>query len=228
MAQIVQLAAEPRAPQKKTGARALRSAGKVPAILYGHGAEPQPLAVGAVELGRLLENIHPESTIVEVSLGAKTVRALIREIQRHPLRPGIVHIDLQEIHAGEKIRIEVPVHLVGIPDGVRNQGGTLDQVLRTIEIEVDPTQIPERVELDVTALVIGRSLHVSDLSIPGVRIMADPSLSVCTVAAPRVEEVVAPVAAEGVVVAPEGEAVAEPEVIKKGKVEESEEEAAEE
>jgi large subunit ribosomal protein L25 len=228
MAQVVQLAAEPREPHKKTGARALRSAGKVPGILYGHGAEPQPLAVGAAELGHLLERIHPESTIVEVALGRKTVRALIREIQRHPLRPGIVHIDFQEIHAGEKIRIEIPVHLVGIPEGVRNQGGTLDQVLRTVQIEVDPTQIPERVELDVTALVIGKSLHVSDLSIPNVEVLTDPDLTVCTVAAPRVEEVVAPVAAEGAVVAPEAEVVAEPEVIKKGKAEEAEEEAAEE
>jgi len=228
MAQVVQLAAQPREPRKKTGARALRSAGKVPAILYGHGAEPRPLAVEAVELGHLLERIHPESTIVEVARGDTTVRALIREIQRHPLKPGIVHIDFQEIHAGEKIRIEIPVHLTGIPEGVRNQGGTLDQVLRTIQIEVDPTQIPENVELDVTALVIGKSLHISDLNIPGVEILADPTLTVCTVVAPRVEEVVAPAPVEGAVVAPEAEAVAEPEVIKKGKVEEPEEEAAEE
>ena len=228
MAQIVQLAAEPREAHKKTGARALRRAGRVPAILYGHGAEPRPLAVEAVELGHLLERIHPESTIVEVALGDTTVRALIREIQRHPLKPGIVHIDFQEIHAGEKIRIEIPVHLTGIPEGVRNQGGTLDQVLRTIQIEVDPTQIPENVELDVTALVIGKSLHISDLNIPGVEILADPTLTVCTVVAPRVEEVVAPAPVEGAVVAPEAEAVAEPEVIKKGKVEEPEEEAAEE
>ena len=229
MAQIVQLAAEPREPRKKTGARALRSAGKVPAILYGHGAEPRALAVEAVELGHLLERIHPESTIVEVAVGDTTVRVLIREIQRHPLKPGIVHIDFQEIHAGETIRIEIPVHLTGIPEGVRNQGGTLDQVLRTIQIEVDPTQIPETVELDVRPLVIGKSLHVSDLNIPGVEILADPTLTVCTVVAPRVEEVVAPAPVEGAVVAPEAEAaVAEPEVIKKGKVEEPEEEAAEE
>jgi large subunit ribosomal protein L25 len=195
----------------------------VPAILYGHGAEPQPIAVGGTELLRLLEKIHPESTIVELSVDGKPVRALFREIQRHPLKPGIVHVDFQEIHAGETIRIEVPVHLVGTAEGVRNQGGILDQVLRSVEIEVDPTNIPERVELDVTALTIGRSLHVSDLHIPNVEILTDAELTICTVSAPRVEEAAVP-AAEGAVA--EAAAVAEPEVIKKGKAEE--EEAAEE
>jgi large subunit ribosomal protein L25 len=217
MAQTVQLTAEPRAPRKKQGARALRTQGKVPAILYGHGARPRALAVGAKELGLLLERIHPESTIVEVSVGGETVKALIREIQRHPLKPGVLHVDFQEIHAGEKIRLDLPVTLVGVAEGVRNQGGILDQVLRTIEVEVDPTQIPDRVELDVTALTIGKSLHVSDLTVTGATVLTDPALTICTVSAPRVEEAPVAAAVEGAV--PE-EAVAEPEVIKKGKAEE--------
>jgi len=215
------LTAEARTPGRKKAATALRRDGKVPAVIYGHGREPQPLAIGATELSRLLEKIAPESTIVDVTIGGQVTKALIREIQRHPIRPGIVHVDFQEIHAGEKLRLEVPVHLVGTAEGVRNQGGVLDQVLRVVEIEVLPSDIPERVELDVSALVIGRSVHVSDLNIPNAVILTDKDLTVATVVAPRAEEEVAPVAA-AVVEGAEVAAVAEPEVIKKGKTDEEE------
>jgi large subunit ribosomal protein L25 len=223
MAQVVQLVAEPRTARKKKLARALRKTGKVPAILYGHGRAPRTLAVGGAELTLLLGRVSPESTIIELAVDGQVVRALIREIQRHPLRPGIVHVVFQEILAGEKVRIEIPVHLVGTPEGVHNQGGVLDQVLRTVEIEVLPADIPERVELDVSALVIGKSLHVSDLSILRARILSDPTATVATVVPPRVEEapvVAAPV--EGAVAEAPVEAVAEPEVIKRGKTEEEE------
>jgi len=228
MAQIVQLKAASRSTEGTGAARAARRNGRVPAIMYGRGRDPVSLSVNGVELGRLLEKIHPESTIVELDLDGATVPSLIREIQRHPVRPGIVHVDFYAIRAGEKIRVEVPIHCIGIPDGVRNQGGTLDQVIRNVAIEVLPSDIPDRVELDVTALTIGKSLHVSDLKVPNVHILMDPALTVCTVVAPRVEEVVAPVAGavvEGAAV--EGEAaaapvegaaeVAEPELIRKRK-----------
>lgn len=228
MAHSAQLSAETRAPGRKAAVKAVRNAGKVPAVIYGRGRDASPLALDAAELTRLLEKIEPESTIVELALGkGAPVKALIREIQRHPLKDTVLHVDFLEIHADQAITLEVPIHLTGIPDGVRNQGGTLDQVLRAIEIEVLPADIPERIELDTTALTIGRSLHVSDLSIPKAKILTDLGLTVCTVSAPRVEEAPVAAAAEGVAV--EGEAVegavAEPEVIKKGKVEE---EAAEE
>jgi large subunit ribosomal protein L25 len=229
MAQTAKLAAEPRTAARKAGARALRSNGRVPAVLYGHGRAPAAVSVSGVELSRLLERIAPESTIVELSLGGQAIKTLIREVQRHPLRPGILHVDFQEIHAGEKIRLEIPIHLVGTAEGVRNQGGVLDQVLRAVEVEVDPTQIPERVELDVSALLIGKSLHVSDLAIPNAKVLVDPALTVATVVPPRVEEApVVAAAAEGVV-AEAAEAAptepAEPELIRKRK---PEEEAAEE
>ena len=234
MAQIVQLKVESRSTQGTGAARAMRRDGQVPAVIYGRGRAPVPLAVNGVELGRLLEKIHPESTIVELSLDGATVRTLIREVQRHPVRPGIVHVDFYEIRAGEKIRLEVPIHCVGIPDGVRNQGGTLDQVIRNVAIEVLPADIPERVELDVTALTIGKSLHISDLKIVAGEILMDPALTVCTVVAPRVEEVAAAVAAPAEGVAVEGEvaaapvegaaAVAEPELIRKRKPTDEEDE----
>jgi large subunit ribosomal protein L25 len=218
MAQNVQIAAEPRTGTRKSAANALRRAGKVPAVLYAHGRETRSIAIGGTEFGYLLDKINPQSTIVELTIGGQPVKALIREIQRHPIKPGFLHVDFQEVLAGEKLRLEVPVTLVGTAEGVRNQGGILDQVLRTVEIEVLPTDIPEKVELDVTALVIGRSLHVSDLSIPNATILTDAELTIAVVVAPRVEEVAAPVAAVEGAAAPE--APAEPEVIKKGKVEE--------
>ena len=229
MAQTVQLNAESRSTRGKGAARAMRRDGKVPAVIYGRGREPSPLAVNGVELGRLLEKIVPASTIVELMVDGAAVKTLIREVQRHPVRPGIVHVDFYEIRAGEKIRLEVPIYCVGIPEGVRNQGGTLDQVIRTVQIEVLPADIPERVELDVTALTIGKSLHVSDLVVANAEILMDPALTVATVVAPRVEEVVAAVAAPAEGVPVEGEAAAaataapaEPELIRKRKAEEEE------
>jgi large subunit ribosomal protein L25 len=236
MAKIAQLSAEPRTVHGTGEMRRMRRAGRTPAVIYGHGREPAALSVSSFDLGRLLESIAPASTIVDLTVGDATYKTLIREVQRHPLRPGVTHVDFYEVKAGEKITLEVPVHLVGIPDGVRNQGGTLDQVLRTIEIEVLPGDIPERVELDVTVLTIGKSLPVSALAIPNAKILTDAGLTICTVVAPRVEEVVAPVAAavvEGAVVegaegaapaAPEGTAPAEPELIRKRKPSEDEEE----
>jgi large subunit ribosomal protein L25 len=238
MAQTAQLTAEPRTVHGTGEMRRLRRAGRTPAVIYGHGREPAALSVSSFELGRLLESIAPASTIVDLAVGGAVYKTLIREVQRHPLRPGVVHVDFYEVKAGEKITLEVPVHLVGIPDGVRNQGGTLDQVLRTVEIEVLPTDIPERVELDVTALTIGKALPVSALVIPNAKILTDAGLTVCTVVAPRVEEVAAPAAAaavegavvegaEGVVAAaaaPTGVEPAEPELIRKRKPAEEEEE----
>jgi len=210
MAQIVQLSAEKRSHSGTGASRAMRRGGSVPAVIYGRGREPTPLAVDGTALGRLLERIRPETTIVELTVDGATVRTLIREVQRHPVRPGIVHVDFYEIHAGERIRVEVPIHCIGIPDGVRNQGGTLDQVIRNVAISVLPADIPERVELDVTALTIGKSLHVADLTVPNAEILMDGALTVVTVVAPRTEEVAAPAAAAAEGVAVVGAAAAAP------------------
>jgi large subunit ribosomal protein L25 len=164
--------------------------------------------VDALSLEKALSGIEPASTLIELTVDGKMSRTLIREIQRHPIRPDIIHVDFYEIHAHEKITLEVPVHLVGTPDGVRNAGGVLDQVLREVKIEVLPEHIPDRVELDVTNLKIGDSLHVRDLSIPNAVILNGPDLTIATVVPPRAEEVAAP--------APEAAVeVAEPELIRK-------------
>ena len=221
MAQEANLQASTRRITGKGAARTLRREGKVPGVIYGHDRAPEALTVDTSALNKMLVNISAGTTILDVAIDDRApVKALIREIQRDALRPGqILHLDLYEVRADEKITLEVPVHLVGIPDGVRNFGGVLDHSLREVEIEVLPADIPEHVELDVTALVIGKSLHVSDVKIPNVTILTDAELTVATVSAPRAEEVATPVAAaEGA----EAAAVAEPEVIKKGKTEEEE------
>jgi large subunit ribosomal protein L25 len=164
--------------------------------------------VDALSLEKALTGVEPASTLIELTIEGKKSRTLIREIQRHPVRPDIIHVDFYEIHAHEKITLEVPVHLVGTPDGVRNAGGVLDQVLREVKIEVLPEHIPDRVALDVTNLKIGDSLHVRDLSIPNAVILNGPDLTIATVVPPRAEEVAAPT--------PEAATeVAEPELIRK-------------
>ena len=214
MAQIISLAAATRDQTGKGAARQARFQKKIPAVIYGHGRDSQPLAVDALALEQALTGIDPESTIIELAIDGKKVKTLIREIQRHPVRPDIIHVDFYEIHAAEKVTLKVPVHLVGSADGVRNAGGVLDQVTREVEIEVLPENIPDRVELDVTALKIGDSLHVTDLHIPNATILTQDDLTIATVVPPRAEEV-APV-----VEAPT-EAV-EPELIRKERAEEGE------
>jgi len=219
MAQFVSITATPRAAAGKGAARQTRFAGKVPAVIYGHGRPTQPLTLDAKALEMALAGIEPASTLFEVTVDGKKTRALIREIQRHPVRPDVIHVDFYEIHADEKVKLKVPVHLVGTPDGVRNGGGVLDQVMREVEIEVLPEHIPERVELDVSALLIGHSVHVSNLSIPNATILVAGELPLATVGPPRAEEELAP--------APEAAAeVAEPELIRKPR-EDEEGEAAE-
>jgi large subunit ribosomal protein L25 len=218
MAQIVSLAANPRTTTGKGAARQARFRGKVPAVIYGHGRDTQPLEVEAKALEKALTGVEPASTIIELSVDGKKTKTLIREIQRHPIRPDIIHVDFYEIHAQERVKLKVPVHLVGNPDGVRNAGGVLDQVTREVEIEVLPENIPDRVELDVTALKIGDSLHVRELNIPNATILTLAELTIATVVPPRAEEVVAPT--------PEtATEVAEPELIRK--VREGEEEEGE-
>jgi large subunit ribosomal protein L25 len=162
----------------------------------------------------MLVGVSAGTTVFDVVVdGRPAVKALIREIQRDSVRPAeILHLDFYEVRADEKVTLSVPIHLTGIPDGVRNFGGVLDHVLRELEIEVLPVDIPERVELDVTALTIGHSLFVRDLKVEKAEILNDPDTPVCTVVAPRAEEAPAPVE--------EVAAPTEPELIRKPKAEE--------
>ncbi len=212
MAQQANLQASTRTQTGKGAARTLRRQGKVPGVIYGHGRTPEAVVMDTLALNKMLVGISAATTVLDVEVdGRPPVKALIREIQRDSLRPAeILHLDLYEIQAHEQVTLEVPVHLVGIPDGVRNFGGVLDHSLRELEIEVLPADIPEHIELDVTALTIGHSLFVRDITLQKGRILNDPDTPVCTVVAPRTEEAPAPV---------EEAVVAEPELIRKPKAE---------
>jgi large subunit ribosomal protein L25 len=216
---IVSFNATARDQAGKGAARTLRSKGFIPAVIYGHGRDPQSLSLNARDLDKLLGHIQAESTVIEVSVGGTTSKTLIREIQRHPIKRQILHVDFQALVAGEKVTVSIPIVLEGIPEGVRLGGGVLDQTLRELEIEVDPSSIPDHIEFDVTNMVIGDSVHVSDLKMPeGVEVLDDPETSVAVLAAPRavIEETAAAEPVEG------AEGVAEPEVIGKGPGDEEE------
>lgn len=223
MAETITIQAERREHTGKGAARKLRQAGQVPAVIYGSGRAAEALSVPRIDLDKYAGALRG-STLVELALGGQMVSAVVREIQRHPIRKTITHVDFYEIHAGEKISLDVPVALVGSPDGVRNQGGVLEQFIRELEIEVLPKDIPERIEVDVTALRVHGSIHVRDLDVPNAEILTDPNRTVCTVVPPRVEE-------EPTAAAAEEEEGVEPELIRKRPEEEegeSEEEATEE
>jgi len=187
MAQTVALGAQRRTDKGKGAARQLRLAGRIPAVIYGHGREPESLTLGEAELERALVGLEVGSALFDLDVEGAPVKALVREIQRHPFRAKILHVDFLEIHAGEKITLQLAIHLVGSPDGVRNGGGVLDQVLREVTIRVLPKDIPNRLDVEVTALRVGQSLHVSDLSIPDAEILTDPGKTICSVVAPKVE-----------------------------------------
>jgi len=214
------LDARARTDRGKGVARKLRQSGQIPAIIYGHSREPQSLAIDTRELERLLERVAAASTVIELAIEGRTARTLIREIQRHPVKRSIIHVDFQELVAGEKVTVSIPLVFTGSAEGVRG-GGILDQVMHELEIRVDPANIPNHVDVDVGPLQIGHSIHVRDLNIPaGVEVLDEEDATVCTVSAPRASET----PAAGVAVVPE--AAVEPELIRKPK--EGEEEGSEE
>jgi large subunit ribosomal protein L25 len=208
-----QLSASPRDTVGKGAARSLRSAGKIPAVIYGHAREPLSLAIPAREFEKLMDRVSAGSTVIELDLGGSVARTLIREIQRHPFKKQVLHVDFQELVAGEKVTVNVPIVLVGTPEGVRVSGGILSQVMSELTIRCDPVNIPRRIEADVTHVAIGHSVHVSDLKVPeGVEILDEMDTTIAVVSAPKVaEEAPAAETAEG---------EAEPEVIRKAKGEE--------
>jgi large subunit ribosomal protein L25 len=213
------LSASPRSGTGKGVARTLRQSGQIPGVIYGHAREAQALVLNAREFDRLLEHVTA-STVIELSVDGRTSRTLIREIQRHPFKREVLHVDFQELVAGEKVTVEVPIVYVGTAQGVRD-GGILDQIKHALTVEADPTVLPEHFEVDVSSLTIGHALYVRDVRLPeGVAIQDDPDSPVALVAAPRAETPVEPMPAiEGA--APE--AAAEPELIRKPKGDEEEE-----
>jgi large subunit ribosomal protein L25 len=218
----IEITVEKRQSRGKNEARRTRMAGKIPAVVYGAGKDTVPITVNVRSLADAFRGGAGENAIFLLKLGdtGETRHAMIREFQRDPVSRRPVHLDFVRVLMDTKIRVRVPVEVVGIARGVKTDAGILDFVTREIEIECLPGNIPEHLPLDVTELGIGDALRISDLKAPeGVEVVDDPEKVILHVAHPAAEEVVAPVEAEVV----EGEP-AEPEVLRKGKAVTEEEE----
>jgi large subunit ribosomal protein L25 len=219
---IVSLKSERREGVGKGVARKLRAAGSIPGVYYGRGEAPIALAMNAKEIEGMLHGAAAANVIVDLQVAGAAAadrKALIREIQRDPVGGHILHIDLQHISLTERIVVEVPVELVGTPTGVKDGGGILEHLLREVEVECLPTDIPNRLEVDVSLLNIGDTLHVSDIKADRVTIKTEAERAIATVVPPTILEEVAPAATE---------AVAEPELVKKKEGEEEEAEGGKE
>lgn len=196
----------------KNAARRLRKVGNVPAIVYGLGLPPFPVVVDAKRIEELLRLESGRNTIFNLSLKGqdKSRSVMLKALQRDPLSERLVHVDFVRVDLSRRIRVSVPVRLVGIPEGVKTDGGLLEFITRQVEVECLPTDIPEHLDIDVSALRVNQHLSVSDLpKAERVDFLTDPETVVCLVALPKAEE--APVAEAA------AETAAEPEVIKKGK-----------
>lgn len=190
MATPATLNASSRTKTGKGAARKLRADGRIPAIVYSPGAETQQLSVDANEVARLFSRISIGNTLIGLKVDEdKAVDVLVREVQSHAYRPDILHIDFYEIRKGETVTLEVPVQLIGTAEGV-DEGGVLNHNLTSLEISCIPAQIPETIDVDVTELLIGESIHVGDLTLPeGVEAVTEADQPVCSVVAPTQEPI---------------------------------------
>ena len=201
---VIQLKGSRRESVGKGGARKARAAGQIPAVVYGQGSTPMPVSVDLREFEVALRGHKGSNAIVNLAVaGAKDVTALVRDVQYDPLSRKIVHLDFQHISLTETIEVEVPVHFVGIPIGVKDGGGLLEHLVRVLEVRCLPTAIPSSIDVDVTALNVGDNLHVRDLAAAGYTIVTEGDVTVAAVTLPAAEEA-APAAIAG---APEPEVV---------------------
>ncbi len=214
----ITIAAERRESRGKNEARRLRARGLAPAVVYGAGKEPIAVSINPVEVTRILRSSTGHNTIFNVDVkGVETTPAMIVEWQNDPIKSRLLHIDLKRIDLTKRLTVKVPVHVTGDPAGVKIQGGLLELIVREVEIECLPDEIPDAFTVDVSSLMIGQSVRASELQMPGsAKLVSAPDAVIAHVIAIRTSESTAEAAtAEGA--AP---AAAEPEVIKKGKKEE--------
>jgi large subunit ribosomal protein L25 len=195
-----ELVAEFRETQGKGASRRLRHEGKVPAILYGGHTAARNLTLSHQKLMIMLENERFYSTILSLKVGDQTQAAILKDVQRHPFKNAIVHIDFQRVEENEKIRIRVPLHFTGAAasPGVKSQGGIVSHMRNEAEVTCLPKDLPEFIEVDISGLSLNESIHLSQLKVPdGVVLveLAKEDAAVVAIHSPRAEEVETPVAA---------------------------------
>ena len=199
---IIKLNARPRAGSGKSYTRKVRITGWIPAIYYGHNTQPKTIEINGSEFTTLVRQKKTRSlfSLLGLTEEAGETVAIIKEIQRDILdRKKFLHIDFQRVAMDEKVTVDVPVELVGLPPiGVKEMGGVLQHSAKTIKVECLPANIPEKITVDVAALKIGDSIHIRDITVPSAVIKDSPDEVVAVVIQPTAEEVKAPEAAEGV------------------------------
>ncbi len=217
MPDVLTIDADPREDFGKNAARRLRRQGRIPAVLYGDQGPSIPIAVDPRKISDVLHSESGHNAIFTLQIRGKApARAMLRERQVDPVHGELLHVDLVRVARDAKLKVKVPIHITGEAQGVKVQGGVFEFVLREVELECLPDDIPERITVDVTELTIGKNLRVVDLPLgPKVKVLTDPNRVVAHVVTLKAEE--EKPAAEAVEAAP-----AEPEVIRKGKAEEEE------
>jgi len=216
MAKQVKLAAERRTEVGRAAVRKLKARGVVPAVIYGAKDKAEPLQISRRDINALLSHASGENILVELEIAGdgKNRLALVQEVQHAPVGGDVLHVDFHAVSMDEVIEAEVPLEPTGVANGVKNFGGLLEQSVRALAVECLPKDLPDKIVVDVSALNIGDSIHVRDLTLPeGVRTKIHADLTVFSVMEPAVEE--EPVA----VVAAEEAAAAGPEVIREKKEE---------
>jgi len=222
--EVVEAQTRPDASRGKNEARRLRAGGRIPGVVYGAKKDTLAVSLDPKQIARILHSESGHNTIFDLQVGNEKAKVMIVDWQYDPMHGRLLHIDLKRIAMDEQIRVQVPIHLVGEAEGVKTQGGILDQVLREVEVECLPGDIPSHIDADVAALVFGTVLRVADLPHGGkLKYITDENQTVAHITSVKEEVAPTPEAvAEAAAAAP-----AEPEVIKKGK-QETEEEAPEE
>jgi large subunit ribosomal protein L25 len=201
---VFELSVEPRAEIGRTSSRRFRKAGKVPAILYGGGEAPASMLLDHNTLSHQMNREAFFTSILTLKIGAKSQQVVVKDVQRHPVKPLIMHLDFQRIREDEEITLSVPIHFLNEADakGVKEQGGVVDHLLTEVEVECLPRYLPEYLEIDVTALELNQIYHLSDIKLPeGVSLVAlkhGHDQPVVGVNPPRQEEIDVPVVAADV------------------------------
>src|SRR4051794_38818280 len=217
------LEAQPRTPGNKNVARRVRRGGRIPGVVYGAGKQATTVTLDPRQVTRILHSSTGHNTIFDLALDGERTKAMIVDWQYEPIKGSLLHIDLKRIAMDKKLTVNVPIELVGEPAGVKQQGGILEQITREVEVECLPGDIPNEIALNVSELVFGTVLRISDLpKSDKIKYLSDPEQPVAHIITIKEEEVPAADAVAGEAAA----APAEPEVIKKGK-QETEEGAAE-
>ncbi|HTC45894.1 MAG TPA: 50S ribosomal protein L25 [Candidatus Aquilonibacter sp.] len=214
------LEAQPREAGTKNHARRVRREGKIPAVVYGAGKDAMPVTVDPRHVLRILRSDSGHNTIFDLAMNGNQTKAMIVDWQYEPIKGHLLHIDLKRIAMDKALRVNVPIVLQGVPAGVKTEGGILEQMLREVEIECLPADIPSHIDVDVTELTFGKVLRVEDLPHnEKLKFLTEANQPVAHVTSVKEEVVAAPDAAAADAAA----GPAEPEVIKKGKAETEEE-----